>query len=301
MSLITVGTIALDNIKTAAGERKDMLGGSVSHFAMSARLFTKVHLAGVIGKDFPAHHISFFKKKGIDVNSVIESEGNSFRWTGEYKKGDFNTAITIATELGALSNYVPQIHVSQRDIPNVFLANIDPDIQSHFLTLLKKPKFIGLDSMNLWIDIKRPSLINLMKKVHLFVANDGEAKALTGETNLIKAAKTLRKMGPSFIVIKKGEHGVLFYSDKFMFSFPAFPVEEVVDPTGAGDTFAGAIMGYLAKVDRINEKSLKQALLYATTLSSYNVESFGTEKTSKLTLAQVHQRMRKYIKFFSIK
>jgi len=231
---------------------------------------------------------------------VIACKGKSFRWTGQYKKTDFNNAITLATELGVLLNYTPQVASHQRHIPNIFLANIDPDVQIKLLKLMTKPKLVGLDSMNLWIKHKKRPLKRLMKMVDLFVANDQEACDLSGEHNLVKAAKALRKMGPRFIVVKKGEHGVLFYCDQFMFSFPAYPVEQVVDPTGAGDTFAGGLMGYLTKVNRINEKTLKEAIIYATTLASFNVEGFGMAKTSKLTMSQVNARKNKLIKFISI-
>lgn len=296
MSLLVLGTVALDNVKTPQGEMRNMLGGSAAHFSMSARLFTSVHLVAVVGKDFPKEHLRLLKQKGVNLTSLKEADGATFRWEGEYKKEDLNTAVTLETQLGVLQEYAPEIGLDQVNIPNIFLANYDPELQIKLLHLVKKPKLIGLDSMNLWIDIKRQPLLKLMTMVDLFVANDGEARALTGEQNLIKAAKALRKLGPELIVIKKGEHGVLFYSDKLMFSFPAYPVENVLDPTGAGDTFAGGMMGYLTKVKKINEKSLKQAMIYATTLASFNVEGFGMTKTAHLTLPQVHQRMKRLLK-----
>lgn len=299
MSLLALGTVALDHVKTPAGAREEILGGSVAHFAMSARHFTKVNLVAVVGQDFPKKYINFLKQKGIDLTSLIISEDKTFRWRGEYKKEDLNTAITLETVLGVLMSYEPQIADHQRHLPNVFLANFDPDIQIKLLGLMKKPRLIGLDSMNLWITHKRPSLLKLMKKVDLFVANDAEARGLTGEDNLIKAAKHLRKLGPKLIVVKKGEHGVLFYSDQFMFSFPAYPVEHVVDPTGAGDTFAGGLMGYLSKTNKLNEKTLKQAVVYATTLASFNVEGFGMEKTAPLTRVMIDKRRRELLNYIS--
>ncbi len=299
MSLIVLGTVALDNIKTAAGLKSELMGGSAAHFSMSARLFTKVHLVSVVGEDFPFRHIQLLCRKGINLDSVIKSEGKTFQWHGEYKKDNYNAAITISTELGVLANYVPQVVHDQLSIPNVFLANLGPDVQMKFLKLMRNPKFVGLDSMNLWINTMRKSVLKVMKKVDLFVLNDGEAGMLTGETNLIKAAKQLRKMGPGIVVIKKGEHGVLVYSDRFMFAFPAYPVDHVVDPTGAGDTFAGGLMGYLSKVNKVNEKTLRAAVIYATTLASFNVEGFGVAKTSPLTMAQVNARMNKLKKFIT--
>jgi sugar/nucleoside kinase (ribokinase family) len=300
MSLVVLGTVALDHVKTPSGSKKDMLGGSAAHFAMSARLFTDVHLVAVVGKDFPERHLDFLKRKGVDLTSLKIGKGKTFRWKGEYKKNDLNTAMTLATELGVLENYIPEVTDNQKHLPNLFLANIDPDLQLKLLRQLKSPQLIGLDSMNLWITHKQKSLRQLMRQVHLFVANDGEARALSKEDNLIAAAKRLRAMGPKMVVIKKGEHGVLFYSDKFMFSFPAYPVDKVGDPTGAGDTFAGGLMGYLSKVRKVDEKSLRKAVLYATTVASFNVQGFGMGRTAPLGMREVEERMKHLVKFFAI-
>jgi len=299
MSLLVLGTVAMDDVKTPCGEKKDLLGGSAAHFSMSARLFTQVHLVAVVGKDFPRQHLDLLRRKGVDLTSLNISDGKTFRWKGEYKKEDMNTALTLATELGVLAGGFPEVSARQKNLANVFLANIDPDMQMGVLEMMKAPRLVGLDSMNLWINHKRPSLLKLMKRVDLFVANDGEARALTGEHNLIKAAKQLRRLGPELIVVKKGEHGVLFYSEQFMFSFPAYPVEEVIDPTGAGDTFAGGLMGCLAKSGRINAAALKEAVLYATAAASFNVQGFGMERTAGMTMAEVRRRMKALIKFMS--
>ncbi len=300
MSLVVLGTVALDHVKTPSGVKKDMLGGSAAHFAMSARLFTQVHMVAVVGRDFPNKHLDFLKRKGIDLSSLKMSNGKTFRWRGEYQKGDLNTALTLATELGVLQTYVPELKEHQKSLPNIFLANFDPDLQIQLLGHLKSPRLIGLDSMNLWITHKQKSLRRLMKMVHLFVANDAEARALSGENNLIMAARRLRAMGPRMIVIKKGEHGVLFYSDQVMFSFPAYPVDRVVDPTGAGDTFAGGLMGYLSRANKLDDKTLRKALLYATILASFNVQGFGMARTASLTLPEVEERMKVLIKFFAL-
>jgi len=301
MSLLVYGTVALDNVKTPSGSRRDLLGGSAAHFAMSARLFTKVHLTAVIGRDFPKRHIRFLRAKGIDLASLEQGPGKTFRWDGEYKQNDMNTALTLATELGVLVGCDPFVAHQHRNIPHVFLANIDPDMQMGLIHMMRRPRLIGLDSMNLWIAHKRESLLKLMKKVDLFVANDGETRALTQEANLIKAAKLLRKYGPELIVVKKGEHGVVFYSDSFMFAFPAYPVEKVIDPTGAGDTFAGGLMGYLCRAGRLNRSALKQAVIYATTLASFNVEGFGLSRTGRLTLSEVNRRMRAFQSYISFR
>lgn len=300
MSLVVLGTVALDHVKTPSGSKKDMLGGSAAHFAMSARLFTDVHLVAVVGQDFPQRHLQFLRQKGIDLTSLTIGKGKTFRWTGEYKKGDLNSALTLATELGVLENYQPTIGDHQKKLPNLFLANFDPDLQLKLISQVRSPQLIGLDSMNLWINIKPKSLRRLMRQVHLFVANDGEARALTGENNLIKAAQALRAMGPKMIVIKKGEHGVLFYNKQFLFGFPAYPVDKVLDPTGAGDTFAGGLMGYLSKVRKADERSLRKALLYATTVASFNVQGFGMARTAPLTMRDVEERFKHLVKFFAI-
>ena len=299
MSILVLGTVALDTIKTPAGQRTRMLGGSATHFAMSARLFTTVNLVAIVGEDFPKEYIAFLKRKGIILTSLITGAGKTFHWEGEYR-GDLNTALTHKTELGVLSAFQPQVADHQRRIKYIFLANVDPDIQGHLLDSMKEPKLIGLDSMNFWIEHKRASLVKLLKRVDMYVANDAEARQLSGEANLIKAAKALRKMGPKMVVIKKGEHGVLFFYDGLLFCLPGFPVAEVIDPTGAGDTFAGGLMGYLAKAGTVNHKTIKKALAYATVIASFNVEAFGADKTAGLNMAAVHKRLaafRQHIHF----
>jgi sugar/nucleoside kinase (ribokinase family) len=293
MSLLVLGTVALDSVKTPCGARKEILGGSAAHFAMSARFFTEVNLAAVIGEDFPKKHIEFLRKKGINLASLIRGKGNTFRWEGEYC-GDCNKAQTLNTELGVLANLNPRITEIQRKIKYIFLANVDPDIQIRLLDKMLRPKLIGVDSMNFWIKHKRQSLLRLLKKSDIYVANDAEARQLTHQQHLIKAAKTLRKFGPEMIAIKKGEHGVLFYSDNFQFLLPAYPVSKVIDPTGAGDTFAGGLMGYLAKAKKINKHVLKSALLYATVLASFNVEGFGLSRMANLTIKEIKARIRNF-------
>ena len=292
MSIVVLGTLALDTVKTPSGKKENLLGGSAAHFSMAARLFTKVNLVAIIGEDFPQKHIDFLKKKGIILTSLIKGRGKTFRWEGEYK-GDLNSAITLNTELGVLSAFRPTLTESQRHIKYLFLANVDPDIQMHLLEHMHAPKLIGLDSMNFWIKNKRSSLIKLLRKVNIYLANEHEAKDLSGKNNLIEAAKYLRKLGPRMIVIKKGEHGVLFYSDNFIFSLPGYPVNKVIDPTGAGDTFAGGLMGYLAKMDKLNSQVLRKAIAYAVTIASFNVEKFGLEKTANLNIKEINTRLKK--------
>ncbi len=291
MSIIVLGTVALDSVKTPFGKRRYMLGGSAAHFSMSARLFVPVNLVAIIGEDFPAVRVDFLRGKGINLTSLTRGNGRSFRWEGEYK-GDLNTALTINTELGVLSVFRPTLSKRQRNIKYIFLANVDPDVQRHLLENINSPRLVGLDSMNYWIHHKRQSLIKLLKKVDIYVANDQEARDLSGENNLLKAARALSLLGPKMVLIKKGEHGVLFYGLDFIFSIPAYPTDRVVDPTGAGDTFAGGFMGYLAKASRLTPSVIKRAIAYGTVAASFNVEGFGLERTSRLTLSDLNSRIR---------
>lgn len=293
MSILVLGTVALDTVKTPFGIRKHMLGGSAVHFAMSARLFNEVHLVAVVGEDFPLEHVKFLENKGLVLTSLIRIPGKTFKWEGEYKD-DLNTAFTLDTRLGVLSVFKPSVSDKQRRIKNIFLANVDPDIQRHLLGLIHKPRLVGLDSMNYWIEHKRNSLLKLFKMVDIYVANDQEAKTLSGEHNLIKAAKHLSRFGPKMVLIKKGEHGVLFYSDKFIFSVPAYPTDKIIDPTGAGDTFAGGFMGYLARAKKIDAASLKKAVAYGTIAASFNVEGFGVERTAELGLKGLEERLAEF-------
>ncbi|MBU0634688.1 MAG: bifunctional hydroxymethylpyrimidine kinase/phosphomethylpyrimidine kinase [Candidatus Omnitrophica bacterium] len=298
MSIVVMGTVALDTLKTPHGEKKDLLGGSAAHFAMSARHFAPVNLAAVVGEDFPKKHITLLKNKKINTNSLTIEKGCTFRWKGEYKDGDLNNACTLHTELGVIITCIPRVNPKQKNIKNVFLANYDPDIQYEFLQQMHKPTFVGMDTMNLWIHTKKQSVVRLMKKVDILILNDTEARDLTSEKNLIKAAKAILSHGPKMVIIKKGEHGGIFYSKNHLFALPAYPLEEVIDPTGAGDTFAGGVMGYLTKAKKINSKTLIKALSYATILSSFNVEGFGMEKTAGLSLGKVEERMKVFREFF---
>jgi sugar/nucleoside kinase (ribokinase family) len=298
LSLIVLGTVALDTVKTPFGQRKDLLGGSAVHFSMAARFFVKVNLIAIVGNDFPQKHIAFLRSKGLNISSLIVDRGKTFRWKGEYR-GDLNSALTLNTQLGVLSVFKPRVSEEQRKIKNIFLANVDPEIQEYFLAKMYSPKLVGLDSMNYWINTKRKELIKLLKHINIYVANDQEARALSGESNLIKAAKYLCSLGPRMVLIKKGEHGVLFYNKKFIFSLPAYPVEQVIDPTGAGDTFAGGFMGYLAKTGKVSSLIIKKALAHGTVAASFNVEEFGLNKTSRIKPQDLKKRLVDFKKCFS--
>ena len=288
-----LGTVALDTVKTPQGKKTNMLGGSAAHFSMAARFFVPVNLVAVIGEDFPARHISFLRHKGINLTSLRKESGKTFRWEGEYH-GDMNAALTLNTELGVLSAFHPEISEEEKKMEYIFLANVDPDIQARLLDSIHSPRLVALDSMNYWIKHKQRSLRKLLKRVDILVANDAEAKELSGKHSLFEAAVKLRALGPKMIVIKKGEHGVLFYSDTLNFSLPAYPVRKLVDPTGAGDSFAGGFMGYLAKEGVINKQSIKKAVGYGTVIASYNVEGFGLTRTAKLTMKEINSRFNSY-------
>jgi len=307
MSIIVLGTVALDTVKTPYGAREHMLGGSAVHFAMAARLFTEVNLVAVVGSNFPRKHIDFLRKKGINLSALTQAEGKTFQWKGRYQ-GDLNTACTLNTELGVLTQFKPKLSEAHRRVKHIFLANVDPDIQQGLLSQMRSPRLVALDSMNYWIIHKRRALLRVLKNVDIYVANDQEARSLTQESNLIKAAKSLYSLGPRVILIKKGENGVLFYSDKFtppfpriksnvegragfIFLLPAYPTDRVVDPTGAGDTFAGGFMGYLAKAGRLNAATLKMAVAYGTIAASFSVEGFGLDKTARLTMRDLEKRL----------
>jgi len=295
MSILVLGTVALDTVKTPCGVRKNILGGSAAHFAMAARFFVPVNLVAIVGEDFPKRYIDLLDKKGIVLTSLIKVPGRTFRWVGEYK-GDLNTALTITTELGVLSLFKPTLTESQRKIEHVFLANVDPEIQMHLLKSIHTPRLVGCDSMNYWISHKRNQLLRLLKKVDIYVANDAEARSLSGKSNLLDAARKLLCFGPKIVVVKKGEHGLLCVSRRMIFSLPGYPVNEAVDPTGAGDTFAGGFMGYLAKARRIDDGAIRKALVYGTVLASFNVENFGAKRVCNLSNVEIESRIRRFRK-----
>lgn len=301
MSILVVGSIALDWIKAPKGEARDSLGGSATYFSYSASFFDKVKLVGVIGEDFPKKHIKLLKKRGINVDGLEKQPGKTFRWKGSYVD-DLNEAKTIDTCLNVFEKFSPKIPANSKNIPFVFLANIAPELQMDVLSQIKKPVLTACDTMNLWISIKKKELLKLLKKINILVLNDKESKMLTGEDNIIKAGKKILKLGPSHCVIKKGEHGAVLFSKKDIFAFPAFPVEEVFDPTGAGDTFAGGFFGYLSKMKgKLTPINLKKAVMYGTVMASYNVESFSLNRLTKLRKSDIEKRFNEFKKITQLK
>jgi sugar/nucleoside kinase (ribokinase family) len=292
MSLLVVGSVAFDTLTTPFGRREKILGGSATYFSLSARFFSPVKLVAVVGNDFPKKYIKLFEDKGVDLKGLEVARGKTFHWEGEYD-WDFN-AKTISTSLNVFADFNPKIPDEYKDSEYVFLANIDPDLQSRVLSQVKNPKLVACDTMNHWIASKQKSLIKFLKKIDIFFLNDSEARQLSGQKNLVKAAKYIMKFGPKRIIIKKGEHGSLLFSKDSVFSVPAFLLEEVYDPTGAGDTFAGAVMGYLAKCNRLNEKNLRNAIIYGNIMATFTVEEFGPWRLERVKRPEIEKRVKEF-------
>ena len=276
MSLTAIGTLAYDSIETVHEKRADVLGGSGVHFAVAAANFAPVQLVGVVGTDFPAEHSQLLRDQGIDTLGVEVVEGKTFRWSGRYE-ADWNTRHTLDTQLNVFEHFDPKVPEAYRDSRFVFLGNAAPSIQMKALEQCKDAEFVVADTMNLWIDIALDDLKQLIKRVDGLVLNDEEARMLSGESNLIRSAQKVREMGPRYVIIKKGEHGAFLVGDDVRYAIPAYPVDEVRDPTGAGDSFAGGFMGYLAAAENTEPRTLRRAMLYGTATASFCVQGFGTE------------------------
>ena len=292
-NLVVVGSIALDTVETPFGKVKEALGGSATYFSMAARHFTSVRLVACVGKDFPKQHVSSLKHKGIDVTGLEIKPGKTFRWKGRYGY-DLNTAQTLKTELNVLASFDPQIPESYRRSATVFLANIDPVIQGRVLDQVRAPRLVCADTMNYWIENKRKALWKILKRVDIFLCNEAEARELASETNLITCARTLLNLGPKIIVVKKGEHGVVLFSHAWRFWAPAFLTESPRDPTGAGDSFAGGFMGFLARSRRLTLADLKKAVVYGSVIASYNVEDFSLRRLARLTRSDIDRRFHAF-------
>ena len=297
MSVLIVGSIALDDIKTPLAEHANLLGGSASYGAVSASFFSPVNLVGIVGKDFPKEHIELFESRKVDIEGLQIVEGETFRWSGEYM-WDMNTRETRSVALNVFEHFNPVLPESYKDTPYILLANIAPDLQHHVLDQVRLPRFVIADTMDLWINIAKPRLIELLARVHMLILNDSEARELTGETSLIKAGRKLQDLGPQYVAVKKGEHGCLLFGDEGQFfSCPAYPLEDIHDPTGAGDSFAGGVAGYLAKncgESDVTFADLKEAIIYGSVLASYNVEEFSLERLKRVDQAQIDERYQAF-------
>lgn len=298
MSLLVVGSIAYDTIETPTTKVEDSLGGSALYFSAAASLFSPVNVVGVVGSDFDASKISFLKKRGVNLDGLYMESGKTFRWGGRYFD-DMNRRETLFTYLNVFERFQPVIPEHYKKSEFVFLANIDPELQLDVLNQINNPKLIVLDTMNFWISGKRKELEEVLKVVDIIVLNDEEAKELTGEMGLIKATKAIPAMGPKSVIVKKGEHGAMLYHENEFFFVPAFPLDSVVDPTGAGDSFAGGFMGYLAKTGQIDQASLKKAMVYGSTIASFNVEDFSFNRLENLTMKEIKERVKIFKKMTS--
>lgn len=293
MSVLVVGSVALDSIETPFGKAEEVLGGSATYFSAAASHLTEVSMVGVVGNDYPMDRLGALASHGVDMTGVQTAEGPSFRWRGRYHH-DLNSAQTLETHLGVFSHFDPQIPEQFRSSPFVFLANIDPRLQLSVLSQVKRPRLVACDTMNFWIESRRPDLLELLGHVDLMTLNDAEARQLTEESNIVKAARWIMDRGPARVIIKKGEHGAFMFTRDTIFFAPAFPLESVFDPTGAGDSFAGGFMGHLARTDDLSDENLRRAVIYGSAMGSFAVEKFSIERLLELDQVTINSRVRDF-------
>jgi sugar/nucleoside kinase (ribokinase family) len=291
MSVLVVGSVALDSVETPFGKADDVLGGSGTFFSSAASLLTPVQLVGVVGNDYPVDKLDPLVARGVDLAGLEKADGPSFRWRGRYRH-DLNSAETLETHLGVFSRFSPKIPEQFRDAPFVFLGNIDPRLQLDVLQQVHKPKLVACDTMNFWIQSRRPDLLELLSQVDLVTLNDGEARQLTEIANLVQAAKWIMDHGPRHVIIKKGEHGAFMFNSESIFFAPAYPLENVFDPTGAGDSFAGGFIGYLARTGDLSEANMRRGMMYGSAMGSFAVEKFSTERLMSLTRPELDARVK---------
>ena len=294
MSLVVVGSVALDTLQTPHGRAVEVLGGAASYFAIAASFFGPVQMVAVVGEDFPRHELDWFAGRGIDLAGVDVRPGRGLRWSGRYHE-DMNVRDTLSFEANVFEHFAPELPVAYRDASYVFLANIAPVLQARVLDQVRAPRLVGADTMNLWIDTARAELDALLRRVPLLMVNDEEARMLSGERNMVRAARRILAMGPESLMIKRGEYGVLYFSGESVFAVPAYPLEEVFDPTGAGDAFAGGAMGYLASSGDISPAGIRRAIVYGSGRASFTVEAFSLERLRTLTREEVDRRYRRFI------
>jgi sugar/nucleoside kinase (ribokinase family) len=293
-SLLVVGSVALDDVDGPFGRRPDILGGSASFFSVAASYFTpNVHLVAVVGDDFPAEHVAFLESRGVDVGGLERVPGPTFRWRGRYAD-NLETRTTLDTQLGVFAGFRPKLAETHRAADLVFLGNIDPTLQIEVLEQVHKPRLVVCDTMNFWISGKPDELRRMLARVDLLVVNDEEARQLSGLHNLVKAAQAIRKLGPRAVVVKRGDSGALLFHESGVFAAPAFPLEDVRDPTGAGDTFAGGFMGYLARAGEVTPRSVRHAMICGSVMASFSVEAFSLDRLRALTMHEIAQRFRAF-------
>ncbi|MBI1818389.1 MAG: sugar kinase [Deltaproteobacteria bacterium] len=299
MSIVVVGSVFFDTVETPHGKVEDVMGGAATYFAVAASFFAPVKMVATAGEDFPQAEIEFLTGRGIDLSGLKLQPGKTGRWTGRYHE-DMNVRDTLDLQLNVFADFEPVLPASYRDAPYVFLANIDPKLQSTVLDQLSAPGLIGCDTMNHWITSSRPDVERLLGRVDILTINDEEARLLSGERNIVKAARRILAMGPKSVLIKRGEYGVIRFAPDSVFAIPAFPLEEVFDPTGAGDTFAGGFMGEIARSGDTSEGGLRRAIVYGSVLASYCVEDFSLNRLRTLTRDDIERRYRQFISLTDI-
>jgi sugar/nucleoside kinase (ribokinase family) len=293
MDILVIGSVAFDSVETPFGRGDDVLGGSATYFSTSASFFTGVQLVAVVGDDFPEEPKEFLSSRGVDLAGLQTQPGKTFRWKGRYGY-DLNEAQTLETHLNVFETFHPQLPESYRKAEFVFLANIDPELQLEVLNQVERPKLIACDTMNFWIEGKREALVRTLGHVDILVINEAEVRQLADEANLVKASRTVLAMGPKTLVVKRGEYGVLVFTEHSIFSAPAYPLEEVFDPTGAGDTFAGGFMGYLAATNNLSDETIRKATVFGSVMASFTVEDFSLNRLRKLSWSEVEERFRRF-------
>ena len=291
MSVLIVGSTALDSIKTPQAENPRLLGGSASHAGVAASFFAPVKLVGIVGDDFPARYLRLYERHGIDLAGLQQAAGPTFHWSGEYEV-NMNNRRTLATELGVFANFQPALPPAYRQTPFVLLANIAPALQLHVLDQMRRPKFVVADTMDLWLNLAMADLLKLLRRIDALVLNDSEARQLTQQDNVLVAARQIHALGPRYVIVKKGEHGSILSGPAGLFVAPAFPLLKVVDPTGAGDSFVGGLIGYLAGRSGALEPNLRRGMIYGSVVASFCCEGFGLTRTTKTTRAAIEHRVR---------
>jgi sugar/nucleoside kinase (ribokinase family) len=295
MSILVVGTVAFESIETPYGSAERVLGGSASYFAVAASFFSPVRIVGVIGQDFPQEYLSLFSSRGIDIQGLQRAEGETFHWRGRYHE-DLNVRDTVELHLNVLSGFVPKLPESYRDAEYVFLGNIDPSMQMEVLNQLRRCRLVACDTMDHWIQGSGKELRRVMGRIEMLVINDSEARLLSGDHNIVRAARSILKLGPKTVLIKRGEYGVLQFSDSSIFAIPAYPLEEVFDPTGAGDSFAGGFLGQLARSRDHSQGGFRRAIVYGSVVASFAVEDFGLKGLLALSQTEIEERYQSFIK-----
>ena len=294
MNVLVVGTVAFDSIETPFGSAERILGGSAAYFALGASFFAPIRVVGVVGEDFPQDYLDIFTQRNIDIAGIERAQGDTFHWRGRYHE-DINLRDTVELHLNVLAGFEPKLPEPYRDADYVFLGNIDPIMQMEVLRQIRRLKLVVLDTMDHWIRERQQELKRVIERIEILVVNDSEARLLSGYDNIVKAARAILKMGPKMVLIKRGEYGVLQFSDSSVFATPAYPLEEVFDPTGAGDSFAGGFLGQLARSGDQSQGGLRRAIVYGSVVASFTVEDFGVKRLTDVSLAEIEERYQRFV------